>query len=29
MNLKKNKEEILGGYPQVCQWGILAVKHCG
>jgi hypothetical protein len=29
MNLKKNKEEILGEYPQVGQRGIQAVKHCG
>jgi hypothetical protein len=29
MNLKKNKEEILGDYPQVGHWGIQTVKHCG
>jgi hypothetical protein len=29
MNLKKNKEEILGDYPQVGHWGIQPVKYCG
>jgi hypothetical protein len=29
MNLKKNKEEILGDYPQVFQRGIQAVNYCG
>ena len=29
MNLKKNKEEILGDYPQVGHRGIQPVKYCG